>query len=123
MFLMNLMMGVSKVLAEDNTGNTNVLEQDWYRNIMAPIVKVLNMMIVPLLILVGTAGSIYAIVLGVKYARSEDSGAREENKKRLINAVIGLIAMLALMALLFAFVRLAPNIASWISTGNWELPK
>ncbi len=123
MSLMNLIMGFSKFLAEDaeSTGTTgDVTTQDWYKSIFEPIIEVLNMMIVPLLILVGTAGSIYAIILGVKYSRAESSDAREEAKKRLINAVIGIIAMLALMALLALFVKYAPNIANLVSGYGWN---
>lgn len=130
MSLMNLIMGFSKFLAAEaeNGGEataggdkfTDVTDLSWYKSIFKPIVEVLNMMVVPLLILVGTAGSIYAIILGVKYARAESADAREEEKKRLINAVIGLIAMLALMALLFLFVKFSTNIANLVAGYGWN---
>lgn len=54
---------------------------------------------------------IYAIVLGVKLARAESADARDEAKKRLINAIIALVVMIALILLLQLFVD---NIGSWI---------
>ena len=76
-----------------------------------PVLEVLASALVPILIIVGTAGMIYAIVLGVKLARAETTDARDEAKKRLINAVIALVVMIALILLLQLF---TDNIAKWI---------
>ena len=76
-----------------------------------PIVNVLEEVLWPILILVGTAGMIYAVVLGVKLAQAETADAREEAKKRIINAVIALVVIIALIALLAIFVDKAPE---WI---------
>lgn len=63
------------------------------------------------LIVVATAGTIYAVVLGVKMARAEDAGAREEAKKRIINFVIALAVTVVLILLLQLF---ANNIGTWL---------
>ncbi len=76
-----------------------------------PILEVLGAALIPILILVGTAGMIYAIVLGVKLARAETTEQRDEAKKRLINAVIALVVMIALILLLQLFVS---NIGDWV---------
>ena len=83
--------------------------KDW--QFLNPIIEVLGTVLVPILIIVGTAGMIYAIVLGVKLARAETTDARDEAKKRLINAVIALVVMIALILLLQLF---TDNIAKWI---------
>ena len=83
--------------------------KDW--QFLNPIIEVLASALVPILIIVGTAGMIYAIVLGVKLARAETTDARDEAKKRLINAVIALVVMIALILLLQLF---TDNIAKWI---------
>lgn len=83
-----------------------------------PVLEVLASALVPILIIVGTAGMIYAIVLGVKLARAETTDARDEAKKRLINAVIALVVMIALILLLQLF---TDNIANWI--GDVAEPK
>lgn len=82
---------------------------DWA--FLNPVLDVLASALVPILIIVGTAGMIYAIVLGVKLARAETTDARDEAKKRLINAVIALVVMIALILLLQLF---TDNIAKWI---------
>ena len=76
-----------------------------------PILEVLGAALIPILILVGTAGMIYAIVLGVKLARAETTDQRDEAKKRLINAIIALVVMIALILLLQLFVT---NIEDWV---------
>jgi len=61
----------------------------------------LTSFLVPLLIAVATAGMIYAVYLGINMIRAEDSGKREEAKKRLIWAVIGIVVIVAGIALLY----------------------
>jgi len=78
-----------------------------------PVLEVLASALIPILIIVGTAGMIYAIVLGVKLARAETTDARDEAKKRLINAVIALVVMIALILLLQLF---TDNIGKWIGS-------
>lgn len=63
------------------------------------------------LIVVATAGTIYAVVLGVKMAKAEDAGAREEAKKRIINFIIALAVTILLILLLQLF---ANNIGTWL---------
>ena len=82
---------------------------DWA--FLNPILSVLGAVLIPILILVGTAGMIYAIVLGVKLARAETTEQRDEAKKRLINAIIALVVMIALILLLQLFVS---NIENWV---------
>lgn len=76
-----------------------------------PIINVLKEVLWPILILVGTAGMIFAVILGVKLAKAETAEEREEAKKRIINAVIALVVIIALIALLAIFVENAPD---WI---------
>ena len=63
------------------------------------------------LIVVATAGTIYAVVLGVKMAKAEDASAREEAKKRIINFIIALAITVVLILLLQLF---ANNIGTWL---------
>ena len=57
--------------------------------------------------IVGAAGAIYAIVLGVNLARAEDQSKRDEAKKRLITT---LIAVGVTIALVIFFNTLLPYI-------------
>lgn len=86
-----------------------------YDKVFAPIIKILDAMLWPVLILVGTAGSIYAIVLGVNFSKAESADKREEAKKRMINAIIGLVVTIILLILLKLFTANAETIANWIN--------
>lgn len=73
------------------------------------IVNFLETLLPYVLIVVATAGTIYAVVLGVKMARAEDAGAREEAKKRIINFIIALAVTILLIILLQVFVKYLPD--------------
>ena len=75
------------------------------------IVSTLDAILTPLLIVVATAGSIYAVILGVNMARAETADRREEAKKRIINAVVALGVTIVLILLLNLF---KSNIHLWI---------
>jgi len=51
---------------------------------------------------VGALGLIYSIILGVKMAKAEGSQEMEAAKKQLINAIIGVVAIVVLLSILFA---------------------
>lgn len=123
MFLMNLaqsIMGFRTVAgvfgedAKDNVTNESGVSTI-YNKVFAPIIKILDAMLWPILILVGTAGSIYAIVLGVNFSKAESADKREEAKKRMINAIIGLVVTMILLILLKLFTANAETIANWIN--------
>ena len=75
----------------------------------------INLIIYPLLVLIGTAGIIYAIVLGVKLARAESADEQQEGKKRIINFIIGLVSIIALILLMKLFVTYLP---AWIQVDD-----
>ena len=52
--------------------------------------------------LVFALGLIYSIFLGVKMAKAENAEDMNNAKKQLINAIIGFIAIFALLAILYA---------------------
>lgn len=90
-------------------------EHPWIETVLDPILELLNNLLLPILIVVGTAGSIYAIVLGVNFARAETSDKREEAKKRMVNAIVGIVAMVFLLILLQLFVANADDIVGTIT--------
>lgn len=90
-------------------------EATWYTNIVQPIANALNIALGPILILLGSAGAIYAIVLGVNLSRAESADKREEAKKRLINFVIGIVAAIILLVLLKLLVKNIDSILTWIT--------
>lgn len=70
----------------------------------------LNNILTPLLIIVATAGLIYAVVLGVNLARADSSDKQQEAKKRLIYAVVGLAVIIVLIIFLRLFIAYADQL-------------
>ncbi len=64
-------------------------------------IDVVNIVLPIILGVVLVFGLIYSIILGVNYARAEDSNARDEAKKRLIGAIVGIVVALVLMAIIW----------------------
>ena len=78
-----------------------------------PILSVLGAALIPILILVGTAGMIYAIVLGVKLAKSDEQNSREKAKKDLIGAIVGFVLIFVLIVAL----KIAlPILQDWVQS-------
>lgn len=65
----------------------------------AKVNNILTTIAGPILSMLGSAAVIYAVVLGVQYAKAEDDGKRTEIKKRVVNAVIGIVIIFFLAAL------------------------
>ena len=112
--VMGLVSGFS-MLGEDFAAGEEGMS-DFYQSVFDPVVQILDAMLVPILILIGTAGSIYAIILGVNFSKAESSDKREEAKKRMINAIIGLVVTILLLILLKLFTANADAIATWIKS-------
>ncbi len=57
-----------------------------FTSVVTPIVTLLNSLLRPLLAIVGAAGTLYCVVLGVKFAKAEEPQDREKAKGALKNA-------------------------------------
>lgn len=89
--LANLIMGGARFLGETPNyaqGATDV------KNTVVSVVKAI---LIPVLGIVGAAGVIWAIVLGINFARADSNEKREEAKKRLISLIVGIVVIIALM--------------------------
>ena len=76
---------------------------DWLENLF----NVLNPILYAIMAVVGAAGAIYAIILGVNLAKAEDTSKRDDAKKHLITV---LIAVAVTIALVLFFTQLLPLI-------------
>jgi NADH:ubiquinone oxidoreductase subunit 6 (subunit J) len=94
-------MSLSGLLYDKFTGDYEFLNS---------IITVLDEIIWPILIVLASVGTIYAIYLGVMMAKAENAEKREEAKKRIINAIIALVVMVVLILLLKLFEQYAPSI-------------
>ncbi len=88
---------------------------EWIQNISASIQSIVNVIVWPVITIVATIGVVYAIVLGVNYAKAESSDDRENAKKRIINVVVGALLMIVLMIALYLFARYSEQIFAWVS--------
>ena len=109
-------------LAEGTTeGVTNIdigkvgYNETWWARTLAPIAELVGEILVPLLIVIGAAGGLYAIVLGVQYSKAESSEKRDEAKKRLINMIIGVLVLIVLLVLLVLFCKNVHDIGRWVT--------
>ncbi len=102
--LMNFMAGIANlgaVINKDEYGTEAWRETwGWVIDVANTIFDVLW----PLLIVVGAAGAIWAVVLGVNMARADSTEKREEAKKRLLNVVIGLAIIIGLILFFILFI-------------------
>lgn len=117
MYLFKMAQGLTKFMSMlgDGDDGGSYKTKGWYTDIIKPIADAMNMILGPILILLGSAGAIYAIVLGVNLSRAESSDKREEAKKRLINFVIGIVAAFILLVLLKLLVEHIDAVIGWIT--------
>lgn len=71
-----------------------------YDAVVNPIISLLNSLLGPLLGLVGAIGSLYCVLLGVKFAKAEEPQEREKAKSHLKNAIIGFVLIFVLIVAL-----------------------
>ena len=76
--------------------NLTMLGSNWWD---ALVDAIKDKIITPVLVLLAAAGVIYAIVVGIRFAKADDKSAREEAKAKLIYVLIGIGVTLVLIAL------------------------
>ena len=88
-----------------------------FSKVYVPVVQLLNSLLVPLLAIVGAVGTLYCVLLGVKYAKAEEPQDREKAKSHLKNAIIGFVLIFVLILALNLFM---PIMKQWVnnSTGT-----
>jgi heme/copper-type cytochrome/quinol oxidase subunit 4 len=86
-----------------------------FDSITNPIVDLINSLLTPALAIVGAIGSLYCVVLGVKYAKAEEPQDREKAKGHLKSAIIGFVLIFVLMLAL----KLAmPIMQNWVAANS-----
>ena len=64
--------------------------------------NIINIVLPVALGVVLLVGTVYAIILGVRYSKAEDADKREEAKKHLVGAIVGFLITLVLIAVVYA---------------------
>jgi high-affinity Fe2+/Pb2+ permease len=95
------MRGLSLLAALANDSVKAALSSAGY-GFLTPILETVDTALIPIIICVLAAGTIYAVVLGVNMAKAESSDKREEAKKRLINVIIGFAVVILLLVVIYA---------------------
>ena len=113
MFLTNVAM----MLAQYNSYGNRI--PGWLEALLTTVQNVIN----PILVVVATAGILYAIVVGVKFVKADSKEEREEAKQKLITVIIGVVVTLVLIAVFYwlawAFKSGVFKInESWFGTGK-----
>lgn len=102
----NALMGMNtNMLGDVDTGDTVI---DDTAN---AVVKVVNNVVTAILAVAAAGIAIYAIVLAIQFFRADSAEKREEAKKRLIYAIIGLVAA---VVIIFAARFVIDKIPSWM---------
>lgn len=71
-----------------------------FSGISDSIVALINSLLNPALAIVGALGTLYCILLGVKFAKAEEPQDREKAKAHLRGAIIGFVLIFVLMVAL-----------------------
>ncbi len=71
-----------------------------FSGISDSIVALINSLLTPALAIVGALGTLYCILLGVKFAKADEPQEREKAKAHLRGAIIGLVLIFVLMVAL-----------------------
>ena len=109
MFLAVMMLSVVMAIPAFAAGETS------FDGVTAPIVDLIESLLGPALAIVGAVGSLYCVVLGVKYAKAEEPQDREKAKGHLKSAIIGFVLIFVLMLAL----RLStPILQNWVSSNT-----
>ena len=86
-----------------------------FDTVTGPIVDLINSLLSPILAIVGAVGSLYCVVLGVKYAKAEEPQDREKAKAHLKSAIIGFVLIFVLM---LALKLTMPILQNWVSNNS-----
>ncbi len=91
----------------------NLLAAVDFAPVIQPILEVLNAILWPAIAIVGSVGTIYCIILGVKLAKSDEQNSREKAKKDLIGAIIGFVTIFVLIVALKVAL---PILQEWVKS-------
>ena len=83
-----------------------------FESITKPLIQLINNLLVPLLSLVGAGGTLYCVLLGVKYAKAEEPQDREKAKGALKNAIVGFVLI---FVLILGLQLLMPEMIKWVN--------
>ena len=82
-------------------------------SIVQPVLDICKTLVPIMLGVVGAVGTLWCILLGVKYAKADDPQEHEKAKKGLIHAIVGFVLIFVLLIML----KVGTNVLTeWWST-------
>src|SRR5574344_1606987 len=78
---------------------------------LQPLINALNVILIPVVALLASAGTIYSIILAVNMAKADSADKRQIAKKRIIGV---LITVACIILLLFGLQFILQNLQSWV---------
>ncbi len=96
---MNFLHNMALLLSDSSTNDGGF--EDVANQAYKAFLDVVNVVLPIIIGVVLVFGLIYSIILGVNYAKAEDTNARDEAKKRLIGAIVGVVVAAVLMAIIW----------------------
>ena len=90
----------TKKVAEDVKKVADDTESNPFFKIVEPIVGLIESLFAPAMAIVVAAGTLYCIILGVKFAKAEEPQEHEKAKTHLKNAIIGFVLIFVLVVVL-----------------------
>ena len=90
----------TKKVADDVKKVVEDTKPNPFMEIADPIVKLIENLFAPAMAIVVAAGTLYCIVLGVKFAKAEEPQEHEKAKTHLKNAIIGFVLIFVLVVAL-----------------------
>jgi hypothetical protein len=73
------------------------ISQSQIQKVVQPVLDICNVLVPVALMVVGALGALWCILLGVKYAKTDDPQEHEKAKKGLKNAIIGFVLIFVLL--------------------------
>lgn len=96
-------VAVNYVVASANAflaAETDSASANPFEGVVSPIVDLINSLFAPMMAIVVAVGSLYCIILGVKFAKAEEPQEHEKAKTHLKNAIIGFVLIFVLVVAL-----------------------
>ena len=87
--------------------------KEWM-DMIKTLVRIVDQFMPVVMIGLGFVGAIYVVILGVKYAKSENDEAKAETKKKLINGIVGILIGLLIMIVLSVFLKNSTAVEAWL---------
>ena len=96
----SMLYAATAFASNENETVKETVEKNPFEQIAVPIVKLIENLFAPAMAIVVAAGTLYCIVLGVKFAKAEEPQEHEKAKTHLKNAIIGFVLIFVLVVAL-----------------------